>query len=95
MAIKSFRSKETEKIFNGEKSRTIPSEIHRAAYRKLMIIHLAKDLRDIKNLPGNRYEELHEKKRKGQSSIRINDQYRICFIWDKCDAYEVAIEDYH
>ena len=94
MAIKSFRCKETEKLFNKINSRLIPSTIHRVAYRKLMIIHNAKDIRDLKALPGNNYEKLH-KERKGQSSIKINDQYRVCFIWDQGDAYNVEIVDYH
>jgi proteic killer suppression protein len=92
--IKSFRSEEAEKIFNGKRSRKLPTAIHRAAYRKLIIIHNAKDLRDIKALPGNHYEEL-EKERKGQSSIHINDQFRICFTWKDGDAYDVEIVDYH
>ena len=92
--IKSFRCKETEKIFNEKKSRKIPLTIHRAAYRKLKIIHNAKDLRDFKALPGNHFEEL-QKERKGQSSIKINDQFRICFTWKNGDAYDVEIVDYH
>jgi len=92
--IKSFRDKETEKIFNDEKSLKLPPHIQGTAYRKLRIIHNAKDIRDIKALPGNRYEEL-KGDRKGQSSVKINDQYRVCFIWQKNDAYDVEIVDYH
>jgi proteic killer suppression protein len=92
--IKSFRGKDTELIFNKQKSRKIPPPIHRAAYRKLIILHHAKEIRDLKALPGNHYEEL-EKERKGQSSIKINDQYRVCFRWDQGDAYDVEIVDYH
>jgi len=92
--IKSFRYKETELIFNRQFSKKIPTTIHRAAYRKLKILDSAKEIRDLKTLPGNHYEEL-EKERKGQSSIRINDQYRICFRWYQGDAYDVEIVDYH
>lgn len=59
-----------------------------------MILHHAKDIRDLKALPGNHYEEL-TRERSGQSSIKINDQYRICFIWLNNDAYDVEIVDYH
>jgi len=92
--IKSFRNKETEKIFLGEPSLKLPQGIQRTAYRKLRIIHNAQDLRDIRALPGNSYEEL-KGDRKGQSSVRINDQYRVCFIWRENDAYDVEIVDYH
>jgi len=81
-------------IFNNEWSLKLPRHIQRTAYRKLRIIHNAKDIRDIKALPGNHYEEL-KRDRKGQSSIRINDKYRICFLWRKNDAYDVEITDYH
>jgi len=92
--IKSFRCKETEKIFNGEMSLKLPQGIQRTAYRKLRIIHNAQDLRDIRVLPGNFYEEL-KGDRKGQSSVRINEQYRVCFVWRENDAYDVEIVDYH
>lgn len=92
--IKSFRNEETEKIFNGQMSLKLPQGIQRTAYRKLRIIHNAQDLRDLKALPGNCYEEL-KGDRKGQFSIRINDQFRICFNWMENDAYNVEIVDYH
>lgn len=92
--IKSFRDKEAEKIFNDERSLKLPRHIQGTAYRKLRIIHNAKDIRDIMALPGNRYEEL-KGNRKGQSSVRINDKYRICFLWRENDAYDVEIADYH
>ena len=72
----------------------LPQGIQRTAYRKLRIIHNAQDLRDIRALPGNSYEEL-KGDRKGQSSVRINDQYRVCFVWRANDAYDVEIVDYH
>lgn len=73
-----------------------PATIQSTAYRKLRIIHNARDLRDITALPGNRFEVL-EKDRKGQCSIRINDQYRVCFTWsvEENNAYDVEITDYH
>ena len=92
--IKSFRDKEAEKIFNDERSMKLPWHIQGTAYRKLRIIHNARDIRDIMALPGNRYEEL-KGDRKGQSSVRINDKYRICFLWCENDAYDVEIADYH
>lgn len=91
--IKSFNCKETEKIFNKQKSKKFPSSIHRTALRKLTIINNAFDLRDIRQLPGNYYEEL--KQYNNKSSIRINDQYRILFFWNGTDAFEVEIVDYH
>ena len=92
--IKSFRDKEAQKIFNGEWLPKLPHQIQRTIYRKLRIIHNAQDLRDIKALPGNRYEEL-KGGRKGQSSIQVNNQFRICFFWYENDAYDVEIVDYH
>ncbi len=81
-------------IFNGYPSLKLPHGIQKVAYRKLRIIHNAQDLRDIKALPGNYYEEL-KGDRKGQSSIRINKQFRVCFTWKENDAYNVEIVDYH
>lgn len=75
-------------------SARLPHGIQKTAYRKLRIIHNAQDLRDIKALPGNYYEVL-QGDRKGQSGIRINDQYRVCFRWYQNDAYDVEIVDYH
>ncbi len=90
--IKSFRDKDTEAIFNGEPVLKFQS-IARVARRKLRSIHQARSLRDL-SLPGNRLEAL-KADRSGQHSIRINDQYRVCFVWDKGDAREVEIVDYH
>ena len=94
--IKSFASSEEERIFNGNRSIKFPMTIQQTAYRKLRIIHNAKDIRDLKALPGNRFEMLTGN-RKGQCSIRINDQYRVCFRWDdqENNAYDVEITDYH
>ena len=92
--IKSFRCKETEKIFNRQFSKKFPADIQRVILRKLRMLNRAMILQDLKVPPGNRLEEL-KGKRNGQNSIRINDQWRICFIWKENNAYEVEIVDYH
>jgi proteic killer suppression protein len=92
--IKSFKSKETEKIFNQEYSLKFPSDIQRTALRKLLMIHAAIAINDLRIPPANHLEQL-KGIRRGQHSIRINDQWRICFVWQTGDAYEVEIEDYH
>jgi len=92
--IKSFKNKETKKIFNREYSLKLPSSMQRLALRKLSIIHAATSLGDLRVPPGNRLELL-KGKRKGQYSIRINDQWRICFKWQQGDPYDVEITDYH
>jgi len=92
--IKSFACKETEKLFNRQFSRNLPQRIQRVARRKLEILDAAEVLRDLRIPPSNRMEKLSGD-RKGQYSIRINDQWRICFEWQGGDAYEVEIADYH
>lgn len=92
--IRSFKCKETEKIFNRTFSRNFPQDIQRVALRKLRMLNRAKILKDLLVPPGNRLEALHGD-RKGQYSIRINDRWRICFEWQKGDAYNVEIVDYH
>jgi proteic killer suppression protein len=92
--IKSFKCKETEKIFNRQFSRKFPADIQRVALRKLRMLNRAMMLQDLKVPPGNRLEELRGK-RKGQRSIRINDQWRVCFVWKENNAYMVEIVDYH
>jgi len=92
--IKSFKCRETEKIFNGQFSRKFPNDIQRAAARKLEMLHAANKLDSLKIPPNNRLEKL-KGKRSGQHSIRINKQWRICFVWKRGDAYEVEITDYH
>ena len=92
--IESFADPETEKIFRGIVSRKLPLIIQKAARRKLVYIDDADNLRDLLAPPGNRLEALHGH-REGQYSIRINDQYRICFKWLKGKAREVEIVDYH
>ncbi len=89
-----FNEKETEKIWNGNYSKKLPFDIQRTARRKLIMIHSAINLNDLRILPGNRLHSL-DGDRKGQYSIRINDQWRICFKWENGNAYDVEITDYH
>ncbi len=91
--IKSFRSKETEQLHRRERSKRFWS-IERVALRKLRQLDAAAQLSDLAAPPGNRLEALHGE-REGQHSIRINDQWRICFRWKDGDAYDVEITDYH
>jgi len=91
--IRSFKDKETERLFNDYRVRRFQA-VELVARRKLKILDNAVTLDDLRALPGNRLEAL-KGNRKGQHSIRINDQYRICFLWRDGDAYSVAIVDYH
>ncbi|MGH9773501.1 MAG: type II toxin-antitoxin system RelE/ParE family toxin [Candidatus Acidiferrales bacterium] len=91
--IKSFRSADTERLFNRERVRRFQA-VERRAQRKLAMVDAARELNDLSVPPGNHLERL-QGKRRGQHSIRINDQYRVCFIWRDRDAYEVEITDYH
>ena len=92
--IKSFRDKETEKIFSRERSRRLPPDIQQVALRKLRMLNRAVTLEDLRIPPANRLEKLAGD-RVGQYSIRINDQWRICFEWRDRDAFNVEIADYH
>jgi Plasmid maintenance system killer protein len=92
--IKSFKCRETERIFNGQFSRKLPNELQRIAARKLEMLTSAGQLNSLRIPPSNRLEKL-KGKRSGQHSIRINDQWRICFVWKHGDAYDVEIVDYH
>ena len=92
--IKSFKSKETQKIFNQEYSRKLPTAIQRVALRKLWMLDASVVIDDLKIPPANHLERL-KGKRNGQYSIRINDQWRICFEWNHGNAFEVEIIDYH
>ena len=92
--IKSFRDKESEKIFDRQLSSKLPQNIQRVARKKLVILDAAIELNDLRIPPGNRLEVL-KGERKGQHSIRINDQWRVCFVWSDGDAYDVEIIDYH
>ena len=91
--IKSFRCKDTERLHDRQSSARFKA-IERVALRKLRMLNAAKELRDLASLPGNRLEALRGD-RKGQHSIRINDQWRICFVWEDGDAYNVEITDHH
>lgn len=93
--IISFKSKETQLIFNGEVSLSYPLDIQRTALRKLRIVDAATSIIDLRVPPGNRLEKLIGD-REGQHSIRVNDQWRICFAWtEENNASEVEIVDYH
>ena len=91
--IKTFRDKESEKIFNRLLSRKLPQNIQHLARRKLVILDAATELNTLRVPPGNRLEAL-KGDRKGQHSIRINDQWRICFKFVDGDAYDLEITDY-
>jgi proteic killer suppression protein len=92
--IKSFRCGETEKIFHRESSRKFPHNIQQRAFMRLNSIDAAISIEDLKLPPSNRLESL-KGKRQGQWSIRINDQWRICFIWRNGNAEKAEIVDYH
>ena len=92
--IKSFRGKETEKIFNRYFSGKLPKTIQNNARKKLVMLDSVTEMGDLKVPPGNRLEAL-KGDRKGQHSIRVNDQWRICFKWKDGNSYDVEITDYH
>ncbi|HQU32583.1 MAG: type II toxin-antitoxin system RelE/ParE family toxin [Planctomycetia bacterium] len=92
--IKSFQSKDTEKLFNRKFVSKFPLELRRTALKKLLLLDAAERVEDLKVPPGNRLEKLSGN-RQGQHCIRINDQWRICFRWRQGDAYDVEIIDYH
>lgn len=92
--IRSFGSKETEKIWNGDRSQRIPPEVQKIARRKLRMMNSSIDLEDFKIPPANRLEKLSGT-RKGFYSIRINDQWRIIFKWRNGHSFDVEITDYH
>lgn len=92
--IKTFKCKETYKIWTGEISLRLPRDIQHVARRKLRMLNNAKQLNDLRIPPNNRLEALKGDK-VGEYSIRINDQWRICFKWNDANVYEVVIEDYH
>ena len=94
MSIKSFACADTEKLFNDERGTGIPNQIAKRARKKLLLIHASKDVNDLKVPPGNRLEKLSGN-RAGEYSIRINDQYRVCFVFRNGDAFQVEIVDYH
>ena len=92
--IRSFRDKLTEAVFNGEAPKGFPADRVKAARRKLRYLNAADDLRDLRAPPGNRLEALTGNW-KGRYSIRINDQFRVCFVWTEAGPAEMEILDYH
>ncbi len=92
--IRDFLSKEAEKIWCGNISRRLPRNIQQVALRKLFMLDKAQTLDDLRIPPANRLEAL-KGKRKGQHSIRINDQWRICFVWEETGPRSIEIVDYH
>jgi proteic killer suppression protein len=92
--IVSFRDNETAMIWSGERSRKLPPDIQDGALRKLRLLNSARRLEDLRVPPANRLEAL-KSDRKGQHAIRINQQWRICFVWRQNNAHDVEIVDYH
>ncbi|MGE0454643.1 MAG: type II toxin-antitoxin system RelE/ParE family toxin [Vicinamibacteria bacterium] len=92
--IRGFRDRDTEKLFRRERSRAVPPGLQRIVLRKLVQLDAATALQDLRLPPGNRLEALSGNRR-GQHSIRVNDQWRVCFVWKDGDAYEVEVVDYH
>ena len=92
--IRSFKSRDAERLFGRVPSKKPPPDIHRVALRKLRMLNRALALQDLRVPPANRLERL-KGDREGQYGIRINDQYWICFRWERGDAYDVEIVDYH
>ena len=92
--IKNFKDDETQKIYQRQRSRKLPSDIQQVALRKLRMINNSVTINDLRVPPANRLEKLSGN-RAGQWSIRINDQWRVCFRWKGSDALDVEITDYH
>jgi toxin HigB-1 len=92
--IQSFRDRDTERLYHRRPVRKVPTDVQRVALRKLRMLDAAETLADLRVPPGNRLEKLRGD-RAGQYSIRINDQWRICFRWEHGNAYSVEIVDYH
>ena len=92
--IRSFADKDTQKVFQRVRIRKLEIKLQKIAQRKLVMIDAAEAIIDLREPPGNRLEKLSGN-RKGQYSIRINDQWRVCFVWRNGHAYDVQIVDYH
>jgi proteic killer suppression protein len=92
--IKTFKDDETQKIYQRQRSQKLPSDIQQVALRKLRMINNSVSINDLRVPPANHLEKLSGN-RAGQWSIRINDQWRVCFRWEGSDAYDVEIADYH
>ena len=94
MPIRSFKNKETERIFGTQFSKRFPPDIQRRAVKRLKSLHAARELGDLAVLPGNHLEAL-KGDRRGQHSIRTDDQWRVCFVWQDGESHNVEIADYH
>ncbi len=92
--IESFSDRETERVFRREMTRRFSGNLSRAALKKLIMLHTAEAMQDLTALPGNRIEQL-KGDRRGQYSIRVNDQWRLCFMWKNGRATNVELVDYH
>jgi proteic killer suppression protein len=92
--IRSFRDTETERLFRRERGSKLARPLQRAALRKLLLLDAAESLDDLRVPPGNRLEKLAGD-REGQYSVRVNDQYRVCFRWEGGEAHDVEVVDYH
>jgi proteic killer suppression protein len=92
--IRSFADRQTERLFRGRRSRAVPTDIRERALAKLVAINIATSVEELRVPPGNRLEKLRGD-REGQWSVRINQQYRVCFFFEGGDAYEVEVTDYH
>jgi len=92
--IATFGDRETEGLWRSGKSRRLPADLHRRAFKKLAILNAAITLENLKVPPGNQLEALRGG-RAGQYSIRINDQYRVCFVWQDGNAFDVEVVEYH
>jgi toxin HigB-1 len=92
--IKTFADRDTARLFDRERVRHYPADLHRVMLRKLVALDAAESLDDLRVPPGNRLEKLRGD-RIGQHSIRVNDQWRICFRWSQGDAFDVELVDYH
>ncbi|MDB5367747.1 MAG: Killer protein [Rhodospirillales bacterium] len=94
MPIRSWKDQATQDLFEGRFSKRFGADVARAAQRKLRMLDAATKLETLRVPPGNRLEAL-QGKRRGEHSIRVNDQWRVCFRWDEGDAYDVEVTDYH
>ena len=92
--IKTFKDKELARLIEGERIKSLPADIQKRAFTKLLMLNAANSITDLRVPPSNHLEALSGD-RKGQYSIRINDKYRICFKWQDNDAFDVEIVDYH
>lgn len=92
--IRSFRDAGSRRVFERLRARSLPPDVRARAHRKLLMLHAAQSLDDLRVPPGNRLKALSGRRR-GQHSIRVNEEWRICFRWDGVDAHDVEICDYH